>query len=215
MKKLLFAFVAIVLCTAGYNSFGADLKNVVGSWKIEVPDAPAEFVNSTMVVSEKAGKIEVKMVLPDGAAIEGENPKLEGNILKFKMNIEGNEIPFTGKLEGENLTGTVESPDGTISVKGTKVAITGVWKYNAPDAPYEYSSGKIAFNEINGKPSGKIILSNGYEVPVANLKLNKTGFSFTVDVENETVTVSGELINGKVKGKAETSQGTLSIEAER
>jgi hypothetical protein len=211
MKRAVLMFLIIgIIC---FKSSGSDNSKVVGSWKVEVSDAPYEYSNSTIVITEAEGKLTAKVVFVDGTAIKASSVSCQGENIKLSMNIEGYDVIFNGKVTGNKMTGSVETPDGNMTAIAEKVTLNGTWLYKAPDAPYEYSEGKFVFTELNGKPALKIILGS-YEVPVSDLKVtNGTSFSFNVDVEGETVAISGSLLNGKISAKAESSQGEIRISA--
>lgn len=215
MKKLTLIILAIGITFMNAVSFAADNSRAIGSWKIVVPDAPYEYSNSTLTITESGGKLTAKLVFPDGQSLSGTSVTFTNDLLKFSVNIDGYEIPFNGKITGTTLTGSVETPDGNLSVKGEKLTLIGSWDYSAPDAPVEYSAGKIVFAETAGKTTGKVMLTGGYEVAVSNLKIDNLSFTFTVEIEYETVKVSGKLSNGKITGKADSPEGVLDITAVR
>jgi len=215
MKKLTLAMLMIGLVMAGSRSFGADNRKALGSWKIAVAEAPYEYSSSTMAVTETAGKIEVKIIFTDGQSLKAGSPTFTNDVLKFSVPLEGYDIVFTGKIGDNTLTGTVDTPEGTMTVKGEKLTLLGLWDYSAPDAPYEYSTGKLQFSELNGKPAGKVIGADGSQIQVKDLKIENTSFSFAVEIEYETVKVSGKLVNGKISGKADSPEGELPITAVR
>jgi autotransporter translocation and assembly factor TamB len=215
MKKLSLIILTIGLTFFNIASFAADNSGAIGSWKIVVPDAPYEYSNSTLTITDSAGKLAAKIVFADGQSLTGISVTLSNDVLKFIVNIDGTDIPFNGKIAGNTLTGTVETPDVSLSVKGEKLSLIGLWDYSAPDAPGEYSAGKIVFSEAAGKTAGKVILTGGYEVAVNNLKIDNLSFSFTVEIEYETVKVTGKLANGRISGKAEYPEGVLNIYAVR
>jgi len=215
MKKAILALMVTCLIVTGAKVNAADNTKALGSWKIMVAEAPGEYSSSTLIVAEISGKLDVKVQFSDGMTIKAASPTFTNDVLKFSVDLDGTEILFTGKLTDILLSGSVDTPEGTMNVKGEKITLTGLWDYSAPDAPYEYSSGKIQFTETNGKYSGKVIGADGTQIPVANLKIENTSFSFSVEIESETVKVSGKLVNGKINGKADSSEGVLPVTAVR
>ena len=204
--------VVSVIC---FSLNSADNKKAFGSWKVEVVNVFYEYLKSIMVISEVEGTLVVKIVLPDGSGIKVNNASLSGDVIKFTVPVEGYDVPFTGKISGNSMAGTVDSPEGKLEAKAERITLDGTWSYKAPNAPYEYSSGKIVFGEAGGKPTAKVVMPDNTLVPVANLKVSDTDFSFSIEVENETVSVSGKIVNGKIAGKALSSEGDIAFSATR
>lgn len=215
MKKTTLVIMTICLILTGFKSNAADNSKILGSWKITVADAPYEYSSSTIIVTETTGKLDVKILFADGQSVSAGNPTFTNDVLKFSVNLEGYNNIFSGKVADLSLTGSVDTPDGVLSVKGEKITIIGLWDYSAPDAPYEYSTGKIQFTEVNGKYTGKVIAADGTQIPVKSLKIENNAFSFGVEIDYETVTVTGQLVNGRITGKADSPDGVLPITAVR
>jgi hypothetical protein len=218
MRKMSFfqiipVILGLIFCSFTINQ--ADNAKVLGSWKVKVPDAPPEYANSTMVVAEAGGELKVKMIFGDSFTIEATTVTFDGETLKFMVPVQGNQVPISGKIAANTITGTAISPDGELPLTAEKITLPGTWSYKAPDAPYEYSAGKLVFTLNDGKLEAKIVLPNGAEVPVSNLKATDTGFSFTMQLEGETITVSGEITAGKLRGKSASSQGDMVFTATR
>lgn len=96
----------------------------------------------------------------------------------------------------------------------TKNAFKGTWEYKVPDAPYEYSSGKIIFAEAaGGQQTVSIKFNDGTEIKAKDVKIEGTTFSFTTDVDYNTVKVTGKLVDGKIAGKVDTPDGTMEVTA--
>jgi hypothetical protein len=97
-------------------------------------------------------------------------------------------------------------------VKGN---FNGVWEYKAPEAPYEYSTGKFIFKEADGKPVVTVKLQSGTEIKAQNVKIENDSISFAVTIEYELVKVTGKLVGNKIAGKASYSQGVITVTAEK
>ena len=78
-----------------------------------------------------------------------------------------NNLFFRGIIAVFFLFALMASPSKA-EVKGPKV--TGTWDYSAPQAPYEYSKGKIILTENNDKLEGKVSI-DGNEMKLNNIKL--------------------------------------------
>jgi hypothetical protein len=89
----------------------------------------------------------------------------------------------------------------------------GTWDYKVAAAPYEYSTGKLIIGEAEGKPSITVKFNNGTELKGQNVKIENNSFSFGVVVEYETVKITGKIVDGKIAGKVDSSEGTLDLTA--
>ena len=95
-----------------------------------------------------------------------------------------------------------------------KNVFKGTWEYNVPDAPYEYSTGKIVFADSeNGQQIISIRFTNGTEIKAKEVKIDNDTFSFTTVVESYNIKVTGKLAEGKVSGKVDTPQGIMNLTA--
>jgi len=91
----------------------------------------------------------------------------------------------------------------------------GVWEYKAPEAPYEYSTGKFILKEADGKPVLTVKFQSGTEIKAQNVKIENDSISFAVTIEYEVVKVTGKLVGNKIAGKASYSQGVMTVTAEK
>lgn len=213
MKKLLFAVVILGLVSMNLKSFGNDNKKVLGSWKVEVPNAPYEYTKSTLNITESEGKLSAQIVFENENSTKASSVNFANDLLTFNVTVENNDIPFSGKLVGNKMTGSVKTPDGTMELTAEKISLKGTWSFQAPNAPYDYQKGKLAFSEKSGVMSAKVLLSDNTEINVQNLKIENNSFKFSMMAEGENVSVSGKLVNGKIVAKAITSDGELDATA--
>jgi len=89
----------------------------------------------------------------------------------------------------------------------------GDWKYEAPSAPAEYSSGKISIGFADQKYSAVITLtSSGYKITGEDVKFANDSLQFLAYIEGETVIVKMKMENAtKMTGVAESSQGEIPV----
>lgn len=90
----------------------------------------------------------------------------------------------------------------------------GTWKYSAPDAPYEYSSGKIIVTKEDGELKGSIKIDY-YTISAQDVKLENNTLSFGAYIEGEYIKIKIDLDGDKFAGKATYSEGTLPLSGER
>ena len=112
--------MVLVLVVANQRSFANDNKNVLGTWKVAVADAPYEYVKSSFIVSEVKGVLSGKVVFEDGQELKVSDMEFSKEVLKFAVNIDGNDIKVTAKVANSKLTGKVDSPDGLLDLTAVK-----------------------------------------------------------------------------------------------
>lgn len=122
MKKLMiltFLF-AIVLGSANAAVSQAS-KDLVGSWKYEVPSAPYGYEKGTLVFSEKDGKLVGEVKFADGYKIDMKDVKLEeGGVVKCGLYVDYEYVSVKAKIEGTKMTGTVNTPEGEMKLTAEK-----------------------------------------------------------------------------------------------
>ena len=120
MKKVTFVVMILCLIFLNQRSFANDNKNVLGTWKVAVADAPYEYVKSSFVVSEVNGLLSGKVVFENGQEMKVSDLEFAKDVLKFGVNIDGNDIKVTAKVENSKLTGKVDAPDGLLDLTAVK-----------------------------------------------------------------------------------------------
>jgi hypothetical protein len=92
--------------------------------------------------------------------------------------------------------------------------VVGTWEYSAPNAPYEYSKGKIIITQGEDKLEGKVDI-DGYEMKLNSIKVDDDVLSFSLYVEGEYVSVKLTIDGDSLEGKASTSEGLLEVTGKR
>lgn len=103
---------------------------------------------------------------------------------------------------------------GNAFAAGKVKDVVGTWNYEAPYAPYEYSTGKLIFSESGDKLEGKIKIG-AYEIEMRDVKADGEEISFGAYVEGEYVKIKATLKKGKLSGTANYSEGTIDVTAEK
>ncbi len=116
MKKVTFILMVLALVFMNQRSFASDNKNVLGTWKVAVADAPYEYVKSSFIVSEAKGVLSGKVVFEDGQELKVTDLEYAKDILKFAVNVDGNDIKVTAKVENAKISGKVDAPDGVLDL---------------------------------------------------------------------------------------------------
>ena len=90
----------------------------------------------------------------------------------------------------------------------------GTWDYSAPNAPYEYSKGKLIITQGEDKLEGKVDI-DGYEMKLNSVKVEGDVLTFSLYVEGEYVSVKLTIKGDSLEGKASTSEGLLDVTGKR
>lgn len=122
MKKLMFLTFVLALVAIQFKSVSAaSNKEVVGSWKYEVTEAPYGYEKGTLIFAEKEGKLVGEVKFADGYKIEMKEVKLEeGGVVKCGLYVDYEYIAVKLKIEGTKMTGSVNTPDGELKLKAEK-----------------------------------------------------------------------------------------------
>lgn len=121
MKKLVFLVFVVVAVIGSVNvSSAADVKEVVGSWKYEVPSAPYGYEKGTLIFTEKEGKLVGEVKFADGYKIEMKNVTYENGELKGGLYVDYEYVSVKAKIEGNKMTGAVNTPDGEMKLNAEK-----------------------------------------------------------------------------------------------
>jgi hypothetical protein len=105
--------------------------------------------------------------------------------------------------------------NGMVFGEEKKVDPVGTWHFNAPDAPYEYSTGDIVITKKDGKYEAEIVYSEYYKLETKDFKVEGNIITFKAYVEGDVVYFKGKVEKDKITGKVSYSEGSLPITAER
>jgi hypothetical protein len=102
------------------------------------------------------------------------------------------------------------------SVAKADSPLPGSWNFNVPQAPWEYSKGKMIFeNDADDKISGKIKFDSGSEVRIAKITQSEDKFTFEVNVEGNPVKTVVTLKDNEMTGFVETYDGNIPFSAKK
>lgn len=103
-------------------SFAGDKKTeMIGSWKCEVANAPSEYLQSTIIISEKEGKLTGKAMFSSGEEILFDTVEIVDDQLRVTLNVDYNTIRINTRVEKEKMTGSVFTPDRELVLVATKL----------------------------------------------------------------------------------------------
>ena len=92
--------------------------------------------------------------------------------------------------------------------------LVGTWNYEAPYAPYEYSTGKLVFTEAGDKVEGKIKIGE-YEIDMRNVKVEGEKVTFGAYIEGEYVSLKITVKKNTFTGTASYSEGSMEVSGEK
>jgi len=101
----------------------AQVADVSGEWELTIQSPRGEMTSTAKFVQE-GEKITVTMTGPRGGEASGDGT-IQGNALQWSIirtGPEGNQftIKYSGTVEGTAMSGTAETPRGTVNWKATK-----------------------------------------------------------------------------------------------
>jgi len=112
--------MSIAAVALNSKEFAASNAPVLGTWKVEAPDAPWEYAKTTLIITETNNVLEAKLVTENKDELKVKTISFAGDILKFSLYIEGNNIMIEGKLADSKITGSADTPDGDIKFTAVK-----------------------------------------------------------------------------------------------
>lgn len=89
----------------------------------------------------------------------------------------------------------------------------GKWKFDAPDAPYNYNTGIFDVSRTENNYSVAIVFANiNYKITGQKVKFESNTLSFNISVEGEHVSLNLKMVSPeKMSGKATYSEGEISV----
>jgi hypothetical protein len=107
----------------------------------------------------------------------------------------------------------VASITATVSAQ-KKVDPSGIWTYEASQAPYEYSTGDIVVTKEAKVYTVEMVLGD-YKSKAEKVVYEKNELSFDVYVDGETVEIKMTVGKESMEGTASYSEGTIPITAKK
>lgn len=121
MKKELIMTLLLVFVLMPAKINASDKKVLIGSWKCMANDVPEEYKNSTIIITEKDGKLAGIVKFDNGYEIALNYVKQNKDEVLMSVYVDGYEVIIKGRLEGSKITGTADTPDGQVTLSATKV----------------------------------------------------------------------------------------------
>ncbi len=121
MKKLiLLAFITAITVTGIYAGIKPKNDEITGEWKYEVPNAAYGYQKGVFIISEKEGALVGEVKFEDGNKIELKNITYEEGTFKCGLYIDYDYISLNIKVSGNEMKGTVETPDSKLEITAKK-----------------------------------------------------------------------------------------------
>jgi len=121
MKRVMIAMMFFLTVVPARLALADDKnKDVIGSWKVEVNSAPYEYSKSTLTIAEKDGLLSGTVKFDTGNQIAVKTVTLVKDELTLELYVEYNYIKVKGKVAGNKITGTVNTPDGVMQLVATR-----------------------------------------------------------------------------------------------
>ncbi len=122
MKKLILILFVFALTANLVNATESPAnKDIIGEWKYEVPNAPYGYNAGNLVFEEKEGKLSGYAKLEGNNKIDLQDISYEEGVLKFGLYVDYSYVSLKIEVEGEEMKGIVNSPDGEIPITAKKV----------------------------------------------------------------------------------------------
>lgn len=103
----------------------------------------------------------------------------------------------------------------TASVK-TENPLLGSWVFNISQAPWEYSKGRVIFeNNDENVMIGKIVFDSGFEVRIGKIRREEDKFIMDTFIEGYPVKTVVTLKENTLSGYTETPDGNIPFTARR
>jgi hypothetical protein len=98
----------------------------------------------------------------------------------------------------------------------SKNPLVGSWEFNIPQAPWEYSKGKIVIDlNQEGLPAGKIVFESGYELTMAKIIQEDEKVIFESYIQGYSIRTIVGIEDDIMKGYTETPDGNIPFLAKR
>ena len=121
MKKLMILAFLFTVAIGSVNATANQGNNdIVGNWKYEVPSAPVGYDIGVLVIAEKEGKLVGEVKFADGYKIDLKEVTYEAGVVKCGLYVDYEYVSVKAKIEGDKMTGTVNTPEGEMKITAEK-----------------------------------------------------------------------------------------------
>lgn len=124
MKKLLLLTTLMVFSVISFVSVAQEKKSAVGNWNYEVSQAPYGYDKGKMSLSEEKKVLKGNVSFQSGYRVDLQNVTLKNDTLRARVFVDGENVNITARINKNNMTGTVNSSMGIMSLKAQKIVDT-------------------------------------------------------------------------------------------
>ncbi len=120
MKRILITSVLMgMILTIGFAA--PKQKDLLGKWNYQVETAPPGYEKGTLVFTEVDGKLAGEVQFNDGYKVQMHKVEFTDGTLNFGLYVESDYITGSAKIEGKNMKGSVNTPDGEVPLTAEKM----------------------------------------------------------------------------------------------
>ena len=119
-KQITLILLSSIIFFSAKPLMAIEKSTLPGTWKCVANDVPDMYRSSSIIITEKGGKLEGKVKFEGGIEINLNYVKQTGKDVVMSLYVEGYEILINSKQEGNKLTGTADTPEGKVSLTATK-----------------------------------------------------------------------------------------------
>jgi hypothetical protein len=123
MKRLTILVLFLIIGISAISAQNTKTKvDPVGTWKFEAPSAPEGYTSGTIVVGKAEQKSTATMSFTGSDyKLSGEKVMVKNDSLKFSVNLEGQDIKVSLKIEnGTKMSGKAVYTEGEVPLTLTK-----------------------------------------------------------------------------------------------
>jgi hypothetical protein len=120
MKKVLFFILFAGFLSFSYNALAGSKKDITGTWKCYMADAPSDYQNFKLVISGSPDNYTGNLISEGGYEIPLSSIAYKNGKLEIKLSVQYVAVTVTGKVKGKKIKGMVNSTEGEWKVVGTK-----------------------------------------------------------------------------------------------
>jgi len=190
------------------GSAAAGSGSIAGTWKLaaKVGEGSVPF---TLELKQEGGALAGKALLADGRICDLTNISFADPALKFTVVAPEGNFELEGKLAGDKLSGTYQTPSGARGPwEGTRAggaaptasaSIRGKWKIVAHDGArtLEYT---MELKQEGDTLSGRLVAPDGQSTNIASASFSGNKLKFTLPTDNGNYLVEGQLEGDKLTG---------------
>jgi len=104
---------------------------------------------------------------------------------------------------------------GTLYAQRHSRNIAGTWNFKAPDAPYEYSEGKMIIKKDKEIYTFVIAFDENNKIQAYDVKVKDKEIACKVNVEGDVISIKAVVRKNQMDGDATYSGGTIAFTATR